>query len=116
MNPNPKEKMYRSQKYLKYVRSFPCISCHKHPAQAHHEPMGQSGTGIKPHDTYTLPLCNTCHTLRNVYGVDTFWDNADMDYKWEIIKLLVKYTKEKDTKIDYKQEIIKLLTGHIRGG
>ena len=62
MNPQLKIKPYRSEKYLNFIRSKPCVICGK-KAQAHHVRRSYwgSGTAIKPHDFVTIPLCYECH-------------------------------------------------------
>lgn len=58
----PKRKPYRSAAYLAYVRSHPCCACGSPPiSEAHHFMQGSGGMGVKADDTYTAPLCRTCH-------------------------------------------------------
>jgi hypothetical protein len=62
MNPQLKIKPYRSEKYLNFIRSHPCVICGK-KAQAHHVRRLHWGSGvsIKSHDFCTIPLCPECH-------------------------------------------------------
>lgn len=64
-NPQQKIKPYRSEKYLAFVRSHPCVICNK-KAEAHHvrRLYWGAGTSIKPHDYVTIPLCPGCHNPR----------------------------------------------------
>jgi hypothetical protein len=59
--------------YLAWIRDLPCAICWTdvgveaaHLRFAYH-PAGKSitGVGTKPHDTWTLPLCQRHHTLGN---------------------------------------------------
>jgi len=63
---------------------------------AHHESVLGRGTGIKPSDYETLPLCSSlhnCHGLRHDKGKDRFWTSfcSTVDYKKEIIRNLIEY-------------------------
>lgn len=55
-------KTYRSQKWLKAVRSIEhCVLCGKHcQVQAAHRNEGK-GIGIKTDDCLTAALCHECH-------------------------------------------------------
>jgi len=67
MNPQPKRKRLSMSKYLKWLRDKPCAACGKEPwgdhlsVPAHQRFNGNAGTGIKPDDTFALPLCHECH-------------------------------------------------------
>lgn len=63
----PKEKTWRSEKYLNFIRQQPCANCfkpsHIEGSAAHHI-NGQGlgvGKSIKVSDAYTIPLCARCH-------------------------------------------------------
>lgn len=53
-------KPVRDQKYLRFVKSFPCASCGKSwgvdPAHT-----GPHGISTKSSDLSTIPLCRKCH-------------------------------------------------------
>ena len=53
---------FRNPNYLAYIRTLPCLCCGK-KAIAHHvrRLYWGAGTGIKPYDYVTIPLCNECH-------------------------------------------------------
>jgi hypothetical protein len=55
--------MFRSPAYLKFVRSHPCVFCAAPAERAHHfdKRHGGGGTAVKPHDTFTVPLCAVHH-------------------------------------------------------
>lgn len=67
MNPQPKQKRLALPEYLEWLKGKPCCVCGKEPygdhksIPAHQRVGGAGGTGIKPPDTYALPLCNDCH-------------------------------------------------------
>lgn len=81
--------IYRSAAYLKWVRSQPCAVCGAKPCQAHHEPLGLAGMGIKCPDSHGMPLCHFCHDARHHYGAE--WLEDRIDPKMTIIKLLTLY-------------------------
>lgn len=67
MSPQPKRKRLALPKYLDWLKDKPCCVCGKEP-YADHKSIphhcrvnGSGGTGIKPSDTYALPLCHKCH-------------------------------------------------------
>jgi hypothetical protein len=88
-------KPFRSPKYLAWIRSQPCILCHR-PAidasNAHHEPLGENYVGGKPPDTHALPMCVRCHYERHQYGVGGVY--LHIDPKLEIIRHITRYLGE----------------------
>ena len=71
MPAHEKMKIYRSEKYKKFIRSKPCIMCGK-ASQAHHVRRIHwgSGTAIKPHDMVCIPLCVDCHSPEAEKGLN----------------------------------------------
>ena len=63
----PKLKTWRSKEYLQFVRSQSCAVCFgRVDVQAHHWRLGtDGGTGLKPSDCYTIPLCADHHIGNN---------------------------------------------------
>jgi hypothetical protein len=87
--------IYRSPEYLAYIRRQPCAACHL-PANftdPHHEPLGETYMGGKPHDTHAIPLCRSCHNIRHEEGPE--WLEKILDVKKLIIRLLTRYLLEK---------------------
>lgn len=59
------DKRWRSEAYLKWVRSLPCCDCGALNCDAHHViglKWGLSGMGLTAPDNYAMPLCRDCHT------------------------------------------------------
>jgi len=94
MAPDPKPKAFRSEKYLKFIRSKMCVSCGSPDSIAHHEPFGNQGMATKAPDSYTISLCNSCHALRHHLGFIRFWGDRSICPEMEIIQLLTEYLKE----------------------
>ena len=68
--PNPR----RAAKHLEFIRLLPCVICGRRPAQAAHVRNGtDGGTGLKPSDRYSLPLCFIHHDAQHATGELTFW-------------------------------------------
>jgi hypothetical protein len=64
-----KRKPFRSKEYLSFVRGHECCSCGKPPPNvAHHYMKNQGGMGTKVDDTYTVPLCTSCHNQWHTTG------------------------------------------------
>ena len=77
----PGAKREREPDYLAQVRRCPCLACDNDPAgEAAHLRMANSGSqkpitgiGIRPDDSWALPLCNECHMEQHAIGEETFW-------------------------------------------
>jgi len=83
MPAHKKMKIYRSEKYKKFIRSKPCIICGK-TSQAHHVRRSYFGAGmsIKPSDFVCIPLCSECHKPET---------EKDLFVELIIINLLMEY-------------------------
>lgn len=79
----------RSDHYLRFVSSFPCLICSR-PADAHHA-IGQAGTGIKPSDFGTVPLCRLHHVELHQSGPRTFEDSHGLQLIEAAFNLLHRY-------------------------
>ena len=95
MFPDPKPYTYRSEDYLAFIRTKPCLICGM-PAIAAHQPMKMGGMSKKGHDSTAVPLCPKHHNGGGVgesehRGQKTFWDKHNIDIQREIIKLLTEY-------------------------
>ena len=67
--------MIRSKKHLKFINSLPCCNCSKpSPSEAAHiRAQSDGGTGMKPSDNRTVPLCHECHREQHNVGEYWFW-------------------------------------------
>jgi hypothetical protein len=59
MNPDPKHKIWRSERYKKFVRSQPCVVCVDDATEVHHLKTRGSGGG----DAYGIPVCRLHHVV-----------------------------------------------------
>ncbi|TDB57219.1 hypothetical protein C5467_11260 [Photorhabdus khanii subsp. guanajuatensis] len=58
----PKLQRWQNVKWLRWVKSQPCMCCERPADDPHHIiGHGQSGIGTKAHDLFTIPLCRECH-------------------------------------------------------
>lgn len=72
--------------HLAFIRQLPCVSCRRSPPSepAHVRitradmPGSGAGSGQKPADRYTTPLCQDCHR-RQHNGESTFWSELGID-------------------------------------
>lgn len=78
-----KEKTVRDPAYLRFIESMPCMITGRQ-AEAHHEPLNGHGMGIKGPDNETLPLSREMHTKRHAYGRESFWEQYDIDWRYEV--------------------------------
>jgi hypothetical protein len=90
--------MFRSAKYLAFVRRRPCIHCGSTCDHAHHfgKRWGGGGTGVKPHDTFTVPLCWSCHRAVHDTGKLGTWSKAETDSRMalEALRIVTDYLVE----------------------
>lgn len=84
---------YRDEKYLAFVRQWPCLACARQDAiEAAH--TGGHGLSLKAWDICTVPLCPDHH--RGPKGLDTlgparFQTQYNLDLKAECLWLLNTY-------------------------
>lgn len=71
----------RSAAHLAFVRQLPCLSCGASaPSQAAHVRASKdAGTGTKPGDRYTVPLCALCHHQQHQIGETAFFGALGID-------------------------------------
>ena len=84
-----KQRTYRNEPYLGYIRTLPCCVCGRSRVEAHHADTG--GVGIKCNDTRAIPLCRICHTECHSLGKETFQGRKNVDFKVMQIKCLEEY-------------------------
>ena len=99
MGSYPKPKTDRSPRYLKWLRSQPCVICGRYKDTTRdvvpaHQTIKDRGVSLKPSDYYALPLCSFCHAEEHYGGVKTMWKG--LDRKLLIIDHLIMYFKDED--------------------
>lgn len=89
----PKPYTFRSEKYLKFVRSLPCCACGTNlEVEAHHTETG--GMALRGSDGFCIPLCAPCHRAHDAEGKVSFYKNRGLD-RWELVaRTLEKFVKE----------------------
>jgi hypothetical protein len=77
----PKPKLRKRSQHLTFVRQLPCVACGKAaPSEAAHVRTGtDGGTGMKPGDRYSVPLCTACHAKQHRTGELAFWSALRVD-------------------------------------
>lgn len=61
LSPPPAPVLWRSPRYLSWIRTLPCAICGRWPTEAAH--TGSRGLGQKAPDFSAIPLCPQCHRL-----------------------------------------------------
>ncbi len=91
MNPDPKQKKHRSKKYLKFIRSKPCLICGHASVACHVGDKTSKGMATKTHDSRAIPMCHEHHDLFDNHR----WEFDDaypyIDVEREIGKLNTEY-------------------------
>lgn len=73
--------------HLAWIRRQPCCvpECARLPAEAHHvRTAANSGTGMKPSDYDTVPLCHYHHLIYHHRGRQTFEQICHVDLDAEL--------------------------------
>jgi len=99
-------------KHQQYIRSKACVvpGCASRNIICAHVRSGlpkgeQAGTGQKPHDTFTVPLCRSHHDEQHSLGEITF----QKQHKIDLLKLSLLYASgSPESKIWRKANLIKL--------
>jgi hypothetical protein len=102
--PDPKKKAHRNAHYLQFIRDEGCMVCGKY-AEAHHvrRHYWMAGTGKKPHDYVTLPLCG---------GIGGHHDpsiEASLKVENLIIHYIVEYIKQEYNKRDLIETLMEFI-------
>lgn len=80
----PKPSKIRDKKHLAFLRTLPCVRYGSSPSQAAHIRIGTDGaTGMKPSDSYCVPLSHIAHSDQHKWGELTFW-SGQMGVEWAV--------------------------------
>ena len=91
----PKHKRFESAKYKAFVRTLPCVICHKTPSECHHVRISHNaGIGIKPDDTWSIPLCTNHHRGIHDSGQKTFCFIKEIDLYRELFLTAKAFIEE----------------------
>ena len=90
--------------YIEWIRNQPCLVCGESSDPHHVRIDGNAGTGIRPPDSYCIPLCFTHHRYYHDNGLGRFYiklfDGDPTFYKEWIYRtmhrLLSAYMEEKN--------------------
>jgi hypothetical protein len=81
----PKPNLRTSRSHQDFIRSLPCLGCGRAPQseQAHVRTGTDGGTGLRPSDRYSVPLCAPCHRTgpkaQHTIGEPAFWSAKGID-------------------------------------
>ena len=84
----------RNSKRLAEIRGLPCVRCGNPDSQAAHSNSSKhgKGRGIKADDTYTVPLCHSCHVNFDQYKLGNREQSEKLFEIW-LIKTEVMLSK-----------------------
>ncbi len=88
-----KPKRFKSDDYLAFIRSQPCIVTGKKPCDPHHTRGG--GMATKCSDHLTVPLYREPHSECHQIGTKTFQAKYNVDFIECQLDLMRKYYEEK---------------------
>lgn len=74
-------------RHIDWVRNQPCCvpECGRWPSEAHHvRTAANSGVGLKPDDSFTVPLCRYHHDAYHRLGRSTFERECHVDLDDEL--------------------------------
>lgn len=81
-----REPRIKNEAHLDFIRTVPCVICENpHQSEAAHirfacEPIKRpTGKGERPHDLWTLPLCQAHHVAQHEMGEREFWAMNERD-------------------------------------
>jgi hypothetical protein len=101
----PKNQRCELPRHLDYIRSLPCVLCSAPPpSEAAHLRMGLGGgTGVKPHDYWTLPLCHAHHAHQHRVGEHVFWATKLQTDRQLMVKVMRAFARSlySDEMTDY---------------
>ena len=92
MNPDPKIKNYRSERYLRFIRGKRSlksgrIGTEENPIVAAHQDFGMCGTALKSPDIFTVPLLHSEH--QEEHRDPGFWEDEDL--KQRCLEYIAEY-------------------------
>lgn len=79
---NPKRQPIRDPGHLKFITTLPCLICDQEPSDPHHlKALTDGGMGIKPSDSFAVPLCRQHHSELHQKGERTFFNRKMADIR-----------------------------------
>lgn len=103
-----KTKMIRSKIHLRYVAEKPCVICGRPDVQAAHIRYTGAGVGLKPCDSFVVPLCIEHHQEQHSMNERMFWHLYKID---PVARALPLCAESPDKKI--KQAIYQKFANHF---
>jgi len=71
-----------------------------HEIQAHHVRLfGDGGTGLKPSDFRTVPICAAQHATLHNMGERSFWKANDIDIEMTVMSFMARYIQQQSLSI-----------------
>jgi hypothetical protein len=90
-----------SKRHLRWIRRQSCVvpDCRSFAAieAAHVRTAGNAGTGIKPHDKFTVPMCREHHAEQHKRG----WRTFERRYGLDLLAEAAKYAESSGTELPF---------------
>ena len=79
----------RSQKYINWVKTLPCVVCGKSPCDPHHPKIKSfCGGTTKCSDVYVIPVCHEHHVEGHSIDWQSFEAKHNIDQWREVLKTI----------------------------
>lgn len=84
----PKLTRWISENYTRWIKSQDCVGgCGRNADNPHHIiDYGFGGTGIKPHDIFTIPMCRFCH--QKLHQNVSIWEGENGSQLQHLVRTL----------------------------
>jgi len=101
----------QSRNHLMFVASQPCLICRRDDVQSAHIRYTGAGMGMKPCDSFVVPLCIEHHQEQHSMNERMFWHLYKIN---PVAKALALCAESPDKKIEkvYLINLKVILTGH----
>ena len=95
---------WRSDLYLKWVRSKPCMITGEPTSDAHHAKCRGLGMGTKCHDLFTIPLTRLRHSERHSMARSD-WEERYGNEAEMVLQMINQALEEGVIQIQFREEL-----------
>ena len=106
--------IWRSQAYLRYIRSLPCVVTGRLGVVAHHvRCLGHGGTGLKPPDWMAVPLDPLEHQRLHDMGERRYWAEKGITPALTVCWIMLDYLQSRASveMVDVLGEVVAGING-----
>lgn len=110
---NPKPQTFRSEKYLAFIRTLPCVHGCNQPSEASHINEPGRGMGTKDTDLHAIPHCSFHHNEWH-RGTETYKKKYPQINIAKIqVRCLLQYIWQEYSNIDDPDMLLRLIMEHF---